>query len=452
MRFVAHAMAAVALLGLGLGGAAAEGFIGLKIADTPPQAGRGALIEDLAANGPGASAGLRRGDIVVAVDRMPITAAAQLSAYIRSRQAGDIATIELYRREGQMWRRLTVRVTLGAPSAAAPAASIGAHGPPPLPGAPVVAGGPPPLPAATGSGGPPPLSRAGGPPPLPQAAPLTVTWTKFIDPYEHAFVMEVPADWRVDGGIIPGDIVPGLRLTSSDGSLSMSLNDARLRGLFNVPVGLMGEQANPATHRYLPAPYFILEYGTSLVGEQCASPKLQRLRLRPDVATVIDELFTVRGGQTIAADAVYACERMGRPSLAYIALATHLSPNVGLQYWNVDTVEIAVAPPDRLSGSVTVMNRVWGSIEFLPLWLRLKGAQLQGQNAAAIRGLDAALHQSHLVDNIINGVGDFFNPATATTLQAPAGFDAYCQNGAGTIFGTREGGIVPNCQPLTPMH
>jgi hypothetical protein len=52
------------------------------------------------------------------------------------------------------------------------------------------------------------------------------------------------------------------------------------------------------------------------------------------------------------------------------------------------------------------------------------------------------LHDSHMVDNIINGVGDFFNPATAQTIQAPAGYQSYCQNAAGMVFGSSSGAVI----------
>jgi hypothetical protein len=32
-------------------------------------------------------------------------------------------------------------------------------------------------------------------------APLAVRWVKFTDPVEHAFTIDVPAGWRVSGGI-----------------------------------------------------------------------------------------------------------------------------------------------------------------------------------------------------------------------------------------------------------
>lgn len=168
----------------------------------------------------------------------------------------------------------------------------------------------------------------------------------------------------------------------------------------------------------------------------------------------IDAIFSARaalGGQTLTADAVFSCSRAGRPSLAYMALATRLYPLSGLR--QIDTTETALAPSKELATAVSVMSRSVGPVEWSSSWLAVQQAAALGQTQAAIRGLDQVLHDSHMVDNIINGVGDFFNPAADRTIQAPAGYQSYCQNAASTLFGSSSGAVIkPNCQPLTPLR
>ena len=74
------------------------------------------------------------------------------------------------------------------------------------------------------------------------------------------------------------------------------------------------------------------------------------------------------------------------------------------------------------------------------------------QGFLAMRGLDQTLHDSHQVDNIINGVGDFFNPGKNAIVQAPVGFERYCQDALGNVLGSNAGQITPNCQLLTPVQ
>ena len=204
---------------------------------------------------------------------------------------------------------------------------------------------------------------------------------------------------------------------------------------------------------YIPAPYFIEAFGASLVGEQCRTPQLQRVRLREDIARGIDAVRSTPGGQSSAADAIFACERAGKPSLAFMAVMTYLFPAHGmLQFWQVDSEEIAIAPSDQIAAAIAIMNRSWSSVAWSRSWSAASHQVALEQTQAAARSLDQTLLDSHQVDNIINGVGDFFNPATNAILQAPAGFERYCQDGAGIVFGSNGGTIKPNCQQVSPVR
>jgi len=98
-------------------GAVVRGWLGVYIQDideTLAEAlgidrNEGALISDVADDGPGAKAGLERGDIVVALDGEKIHSSTQLRNEIASRSPGTKATLELLR-DGDAKR---VTVTLG---------------------------------------------------------------------------------------------------------------------------------------------------------------------------------------------------------------------------------------------------------------------------------------------------------------------------------------------------
>ena len=70
----------------------------------------GAQIQNVAANGPAAAAGIVEGDVVVKVADRPIAGADELVVAVRERKPGDVVPVELVR-EG---RPLTVSVTLAA--------------------------------------------------------------------------------------------------------------------------------------------------------------------------------------------------------------------------------------------------------------------------------------------------------------------------------------------------
>jgi hypothetical protein len=205
--------------------------------------------------------------------------------------------------------------------------------------------------------------------------------------------------------------------------------------------------------QYVPAPYYIMGFGATLLDQQqCQNPKLQRVRLRSDIAARIEAALPGQG-QSIVADAIISCQRMGNASLAYMAIGTRLwPPGPTMGTWQVDFEEIVIAPTDRIAAAIAIMSRSLGSIEWSQAYVQAAGQILSAQTQSAMRALDQTLHDSHQVDNIINGVGDYFNPATNAVVQAPAGFERNCQDALGNVLGSSGGQVRPNCQLLTPVQ
>jgi hypothetical protein len=275
-------------------------------------------------------------------------------------------------------------------------------------------------------------------------------WTRVVEPPQQAFSIEIPQDWRLLAGVPPiRPTSPSFAMSSPDGAVVMIYNQIKLLGLGEFPVS-----GTPVFHptAYVPAPYFIIGFGATLVGEQCSSPRLQRVRLRNDISSRIEAAFPGRG-QSVAADAMFSCERAGKPSLAFMAVGTNLFPSgPTMGTWQIDFEEIVVAPSGQIAAAIAIMNRSWSSIQWSQAWVEAQQQVQLGQMQASMRALVQTLHDSHQVDNIINGVGDYFNPATNATIQAPVGFDRYCQDGLGLVIGTNGSEIKPNCQPLTPAR
>ncbi|MFN2557928.1 MAG: S1C family serine protease [Nitriliruptorales bacterium] len=92
-----------------------QGFVrharlGIRAGDLTPSTARqfgievtqGVLISDVEAGAPAAAAGLRSGDVVVAVEGEPVTSMARLTAVIRSREPGDRLRLTILREGRQM--------------------------------------------------------------------------------------------------------------------------------------------------------------------------------------------------------------------------------------------------------------------------------------------------------------------------------------------------------------
>lgn len=425
MRDFAKWLIIAFLVSLGISEHASAAYLGLQTNDAPAAMGGGAHVAAAAPNSPAMIAGLTPNDIVIGIDGQRIQSAEQLVEAVAARDPGDVASLDVVRWDGQSWRRLAVRVTLGAaPSGGtspAPSPKVDAAGPPPAAPAPVA------------------------------SAPIAVSgWTRVVDQRLHAFSFEIPQGW----GFIAGtaDIRPtsaSYAMWSPDGSLFMLSNQLQVLALQTFPTSWM-QAYQPS--QYLPAPYYIMALGAPLMNDQCHSQRLRWLRLRDDIRGLFDTAFPAPG-QRVAADAIFSCERYGKPSLAYMAVVTRLiavGPSLGT--WQVDFEEIVIAPTDQIAAAIAIMLRSLRSIEFSQAYLEAAGLIVSAGSRAAMRSLDETLHDSHQVDNIINGVGDYFNPATQEIVQPPVGFERYCQDGLGIVWGSNGGTIKPNCQYMTPVQ
>ena len=104
-------------------GSADHAFLGVRMSDGTATADRttrvGATIEEVVEDAPAAEAGLRRGDVVVAIDGEAVSGAESLTAQVRERGAGDEATLTVVR-DGEV---LEVVVTLASRDGAVPVPS-----------------------------------------------------------------------------------------------------------------------------------------------------------------------------------------------------------------------------------------------------------------------------------------------------------------------------------------
>jgi serine protease Do len=86
-------------------GRVSRGYIGVMLRDVDPdlqralglQSSEGALVQDVTPGSPGARAGLRTYDVIVAVDGMPIDGDDALIQMIAARRPGSVATVRLLR-------------------------------------------------------------------------------------------------------------------------------------------------------------------------------------------------------------------------------------------------------------------------------------------------------------------------------------------------------------------
>jgi hypothetical protein len=146
---------------------------------------QGAFVERMVPNGPAEKAGVRPGDIIVGANRQAVASAAQLFQMIGSRNSGDLVELVVIR----SGRRQTISVALAPP--------VAAQGPPrPAQRAPLPEQGEPPAQFAAAAPQPGGSASAG----MIRLRPFSVRDPQLNN--MEALRLLVPADWRVEGGIL----------------------------------------------------------------------------------------------------------------------------------------------------------------------------------------------------------------------------------------------------------
>ncbi len=156
----------------------------------------------------------------------------------------------------------------------------------------------------------------------PIAALPLVKWTRFSDPVEGAFSLDVPAGWKNAGGTVRRNALQvfGAEMTvSPNGNTIIALNDARLVS-YVVPTALMAYAGfkigsiydGGGGTRYVVAPYqngqqFASWYGQVTLPSFCTNIALVSSGARPDVNQQLSQLARSFGLGADAGEATFTC-------------------------------------------------------------------------------------------------------------------------------------------------
>jgi hypothetical protein len=318
----------------------------------------------------------------------------------------------------------------------------------------------------------------------------STNWTKFVDPNEQAFTVEVPQGWTVKGGMFRlgfSDERGMVDMTSADGRINVRIGDVAVPSYVTPSqyharegeVYDLGAQAQMVVARYRSGPEFAVLYSHARFYQLCRNP-------RADADTAVSAFSVpdylpspVAADQSSSGQIAYRCdvaEKGAAPggAVVFAYARTALYQNI----WGASPLVSFYAPADQADTVRAIALRSARSLRLLPQWIeRQKQLDAQGleyqrarqqQRMAALgqqvqqfearmqamreqvsafeRHQAAQAAQVEGFGNVLNGVTPTVDPLTGQARNVWTGpAQRYWTNGVGDV-------INSNSQPNASWH
>jgi len=236
-------------------------------------------------------------------------------------------------------------------------------------------------------------------PPTPANAGMNpgdnVTWTRFTDPNENAFTIDVPAGWKVEGGMTRRsalDVSAFLRALSPDGSAMILMGDPG-PAAFRLP----GYLAGPAARAYAPGQQFAQQYAQTTLPSLCTNPTFVSGANRPDIASG-PFAQAVPDSRYDAGEVNFSCTHNGQPTGAYWVAGTYTYPLAAT--WGYNLLDGCIAPTNQIDLMKRIIFHMLLSMRSNPSWVQMQQAFVN----AATRNLNimTAAQQRAFAVNLAN--------------------------------------------------
>lgn len=296
-----------------------------------------------------------------------------------------------------------------------------------------------------------------------------IAYTKWTDPHESAFSLDVPKDWKVSGGMVrvgPLDARGHLEAASPDGAIRITSGDASLPPFTEPNLVLESTGFREGTvyspggfqtmvMRYTPGLPFVKDYVQKRVAKRYSDLAITQAREREDVARTLQALYAPiyapLGQVTVATGEVTFTCRSGDRSLRgyYFAVTSRLQGSQ-LGIWSVPLLYGYVASEDRAEVARAVLSRMVRTARPNPQWLAMQSnvARAAGRISAEVQAevsrtiSDTYWSRSRAQDeasrkwsNTTLGLTDVRDPDTGQSWKVASGHNYYWRRGD-TVVGT----------------
>jgi hypothetical protein len=312
-------------------------------------------------------------------------------------------------------------------------------------------------------------------------------WTQFTDPFEHAFSLQVPQGWKVQGGLFRmgfSDERTMINMRSPDGQIEIRFGDLAV-GPYAVPNLYhsregepypLGAQAQMIVERYRTGPDYAVMYAHARFAEECKNP--QAPSSMPDFS--FPDALPVKGDQVSSGQIAYLCQTNSGQKMALTYVKTVRNGDL----WQVPTLVSLLAPADKLDYARSVASQIAQTFRLNQQWMayqqqmdaqgleyqKWRQAQRRTQIGIQIKQFEAQMtamqnqvnaferHQQMSVDqvndfsNALNGLTPTTDPLTGENRTVWTGTqDHYWANGLGQVVNSHDSPSPAFHQLQTPQ-
>lgn len=308
----------------------------------------------------------------------------------------------------------------------------------------------------------------------PAAGAPGVAWTRWQDPKENAFSLEVPQGWRVEGGAFrfaPVDVRKAVEAASPDGRIRITGGDRELP-TFTEPNQMLamtgfregswyspGYGVNMMVRRYMPGVLFAREYVAARAARGCSNLNFTGGRERPDADGPLNQMMaglaSVGGIMRIeSGEAAFTCDQNGAPASGYYFAGTLRAGSAGTPggIWVAQYLYGYVAAREHAGQAQRILSHMLASYRDNPQWVAMQGnitastsrivAETQQYVSKIIS--DTFDYKNRVDDeisrrreNAILGTVDVLDPGTGRQYKVENSANYYWLDNRGVIVGTQ---------------
>ena len=225
----------------------------------------------------------------------------------------------------------------------------------------------------------------------------SLSWTTFVDPFENAFSMMIPAGWTASGGLLrhsPIDPSISMRVVSPDMRTLIILGDPQVRlyltpqrSIFGAPMQAEGG----LVRNYLSGVDFARAFALETLAKTYDDFVLTGQKPRPDLAqgpwVQFNPMARHDGGE-----ATFSCRQGVEEALGFIGADTYIYgwPMQGGVTWGVGLLVGFVAPPQECGAATTTVIEIMKGVRVDPGWLQ-RQKKINDDYAAGVRSWGEAM-------------------------------------------------------------